>query len=603
MSLDVHHYAPPGLTVKLYKNNHGLNTGGYQGGSASPPNLNGVTPIAQGTSNDLGFPQFNTGTSDYVPGSTRTVAGLTVDANNFTALYTGYFQPTVSGLWTICQSADDVSYLYLGSGSAFSCGNPSDQGGTALSSSFSYAPVCRTRTLVAGLLYPYREVFGQIQGYSFLNVSFTPPGGTVSSSFPGYLYPEDSSCVPGGGSTTSSTSSTTALTPVTVTSTGSSTGLTTLTPGPSGGPPTVVTFVTPSATPIPPVTVTSTGSSTGLTTLAPGPSGGPTTVVTFVTPTPTTVTITSTGTTTGLTTIPQSGTVPGTVITIACRTVTQTQTISASGAAGTQASFVVPACARTATFRIKGGDGGGTGRESGVGELILGSLAVTPGQTYVAIAGGAGNINIQGTSAYGNGGTAVDGGGGGGGASAILIGGAEVVVAGGGGGGDIYLYGYPTDGRPNTVTITSDANRGQGGSPGLQGVGRYTVDEGNTGTTGFYNVARGGGGGTATGAGAGGIAGGTTTAQANGNAGSGHNGGAGLSTRNTGSPGSGGSGAGGGGYFGGGSGSVLDWTYGNNRVTFGGGGGGGSSFVRSGVTVSSRSVTGGTGSVEIVFTS
>ncbi|KAK1671094.1 hypothetical protein BDP55DRAFT_676955 [Colletotrichum godetiae] len=71
--------------------------------------MTGQTPIGQTTTNDISIPYYIVDSNEYVPGNTRTVDGLTVDANNFTAQYTGYFKPSVSGEWTICQSADDVS--------------------------------------------------------------------------------------------------------------------------------------------------------------------------------------------------------------------------------------------------------------------------------------------------------------------------------------------------------------------------------------------------------------------------------------------------------------------------------------------------------------
>ncbi|KAJ4129536.1 hypothetical protein NW754_003817 [Fusarium falciforme] len=125
-------------------------------------------------------------------------------------------------------------------------------------------------------------------------------------------------------------------------------------------------------------------------------------------------------------------------------------------------------------------------------------------------------------------------------------------------------------------------------------VSRYVVGEGNTGTSGYYAVVRGGGGGTSTGPGAGGTYGGNQDQASNGNPGSGHDGGAGVPTPRS---------AGGGGGSGGGSGATLAWNYQNAGTVSPAGGGGGSSFVSSDATGVTQGLRAAVGSVVVVFSS
>ncbi|KXH68969.1 hypothetical protein CSAL01_06987 [Colletotrichum salicis] len=297
-------------------------------------------------------------------------------------------------------------------------------------------------------------VYGQVAGDSFLNATFQAPGGTATGSFPGYLYPEDSSCVAGGGSTSPSTSSA-ALTPVTVTSTGSVTGLTTLAPGPSGGPSTVVTFVTPSATPIPPVTITSTATTTGLTTVPPGSGGSVTTVITFVTPSTTSTSISS-----------------------SCVLASPSTTLSASATASATQTIIVPACATSVSIRILGGDGGQS--TGGLGELVEGSLAVTPGQAFTAGGGGAASALYLGTTLLGVAGAG----------------------AGAGGSGSAYF-------SSGAVMVQHESTSSNSGAAGNSGANRYLYTLSQSPPTTYTSLIGGGGAGSATTPESGGVFGGT----------------------------------------------------------------------------------------------
>ncbi|KAK7178011.1 hypothetical protein PSPO01_15939 [Paraphaeosphaeria sporulosa] len=266
-----------------------------------------------------------------------------------------------------------------------------------------------------------------------------------------------------------------------------------------------------------------------------------------------------------------------------CSNLPPPHTVSATGAKGADAWVFVPRCATTMRFIVRGGSGGVPSNPiypAGLGGIVTGSLAVTPGRNVHLIAGGAGDsTGAPGTSLFGSGGESSHGGGGGGGASALLLDLSPVAVAGGGGGGaNAHSTGH--------LKITS-TGKGDAGAPG-----DTKTLEGN------YLITGGGGPG---------IPGGIVIGKGKGTGqegmnGSGHIGGDGvvvdgaLSTDQY-----GGSGAGGGGNIGSGSGSAgrYEVAEGNDFYVLSGGGGGGLSYNPYG-SISNASTI-GPGSVVVAF--
>lgn len=111
-----------GLTVQIYPNTFGVGHGAA--GNQTIPYLSDVVPKGVGISDTLGFDSYFPGglSLNYVPGQTRQVPGISVDVNNFNAVYNGHYQPLVSGTYTICAAADDVVNVFLSNATAFSCG-------------------------------------------------------------------------------------------------------------------------------------------------------------------------------------------------------------------------------------------------------------------------------------------------------------------------------------------------------------------------------------------------------------------------------------------------------------------------------------------------
>jgi len=180
-----------GLLLKAFPNDFQYGFGNYSS-TPNTPTFFGVTPTGQTTSENVSFPFYQPPNFErYDANATRLVNNLTVNANNFSLEYTGYFEPPVSGVYEICIAADDRTNVFINN--AIGCG-PVPYNQIALQTASSADGNCANINLVAGYLYPFRNVYGQIQGDSNLRVTFQPPGGVATISFPGYFYPPDSPC-------------------------------------------------------------------------------------------------------------------------------------------------------------------------------------------------------------------------------------------------------------------------------------------------------------------------------------------------------------------------------------------------------------------------
>ena len=134
---------------------------------------------------------------------------------------------------------------------------------------------------------------------------------------------------------------------------------------------------------------------------------------------------------------------------------------------GSSQYWVVPAGVNSIFITLTGaGGGGGYGSSGGSGGLVSGTLAVSPGTTYVIIVGGAGTSGR--TNAYGGGGQGgyYGYGGAGGGRTALADNvGNDIVTAGAGGGGAYYTNGGVGGGN--------DGGNGNGSGGGGQYSGGY----------------------------------------------------------------------------------------------------------------------------------
>lgn len=200
-----------GLTVQQYENpaevaqGYGVQVDYSTSGGVSPDYYMSLVAEQVGSSNNIAVPTAANpgGTSTRYTGSplfiypddTQTYAGITYDANNFTLVFTGYFEPPQTGDYQFCFDADNEDNVYIGSTVAFPCGDPSAAPAGASPTVQSYYSFsnpnnqCATIALVAGVFYPFRQVYGNYGVPSSLVASVEYPDGTTTSDLTGYLYP------------------------------------------------------------------------------------------------------------------------------------------------------------------------------------------------------------------------------------------------------------------------------------------------------------------------------------------------------------------------------------------------------------------------------
>ncbi|KAM0280200.1 hypothetical protein ACHAQH_004157, partial [Verticillium albo-atrum] len=175
----------------------------------------GQDSLDQGTTQSLSVPGGDNDDSDgdpfqpqpsgsasnfqYFPGLTKSYGGITLNANNFTLVFTGYFIPETSGTYTFCiDSADNRNALFVGSDSAFPCGDASNgatPAGATPQAQYLVArddsPQCADVDMVAGFYYPFRQVYGNWGPPSSLDVTVQGPGEDATSDVSGRVSPND----------------------------------------------------------------------------------------------------------------------------------------------------------------------------------------------------------------------------------------------------------------------------------------------------------------------------------------------------------------------------------------------------------------------------
>ncbi|KAF5971130.1 GLEYA adhesin domain-containing protein [Fusarium coicis] len=159
------------------------------------------TYFAQDYMEDLaGYPQIfpdskYAGKAWYI-GYHRTLAGgIKVDANNFTLVYTGYYQAPETGTYELCVTADNANTLYFGQGNAFECGTGETDPNapalvlTATGYHFNNPTQCGHVDLIAGRHYPVRNVMGNKNAVSAFEFSVKTPSGSKTHDFEGQAFP------------------------------------------------------------------------------------------------------------------------------------------------------------------------------------------------------------------------------------------------------------------------------------------------------------------------------------------------------------------------------------------------------------------------------
>lgn len=203
--------APAGLDIDYYSNP----LGGYSSGS--PPSsyyiTQGLRPLDASVTNVTFFPQDYgppagtpavypnpalPGAPYYVGYRRATNGGITVDANNFTLVYEGFYRARATGPHALCATADNEADVFFGHGDAFSCldGRASAAAAAPLLAAtggfYVNGLVCKNVDLVSGLYYPVRAVMGNWQGPSAFNLTIQEPGVALenrTNDFSGRVYP------------------------------------------------------------------------------------------------------------------------------------------------------------------------------------------------------------------------------------------------------------------------------------------------------------------------------------------------------------------------------------------------------------------------------
>ncbi|QUC19066.1 uncharacterized protein UV8b_03307 [Ustilaginoidea virens] len=154
----------------------------FNGGTGAGPDYYfSQKPLQRGIGNSLTLPRTTNISPN--PGARVYYAGMTIPADNFTLVWTGYYYARTTGVYRFCvNDVDDVDFLYMGSDTAFPCGSPYSppRGARALlGSTCCYvggAQICSSITLFAGYFYPIRSVFGNYVSNSALNLLVSTPG-------------------------------------------------------------------------------------------------------------------------------------------------------------------------------------------------------------------------------------------------------------------------------------------------------------------------------------------------------------------------------------------------------------------------------------------
>lgn len=201
---------PAGLKIDYYQNPNcgaGWPAGQTPGGYYITQNL---SPIESSITNETFFPQDDWPTNEkptytcpgyaaqpmYSDWVRNTNGGITVNANAFTLVYSGFFKAPATGTYTVCSSVDNINEVFLGDGDAFSCatGKAPASGATPILTATNTAPFvnpsfCADVALTAALYYPIRSVMSDNGGPSAFNLTIAGPGLAATHELGGYVYP------------------------------------------------------------------------------------------------------------------------------------------------------------------------------------------------------------------------------------------------------------------------------------------------------------------------------------------------------------------------------------------------------------------------------
>jgi hypothetical protein len=108
------------------------------------------------------------------------------DGSNFSCQWLGYFKPTTSETYTFFTSSDDASYVWIGSNAqvGFTTGNTTvNNGGLHGMQEQSGSTV-----LIAGVYYPIRIQFGELNGGDAMTFNYSTPTITKTTNVTGLVF-------------------------------------------------------------------------------------------------------------------------------------------------------------------------------------------------------------------------------------------------------------------------------------------------------------------------------------------------------------------------------------------------------------------------------
>ncbi|KAI0405117.1 hypothetical protein F4802DRAFT_199186 [Xylaria palmicola] len=157
----------------------------------------GLSPLDSSLTNVTFFPQDAPPASGTAGWTRATNGGVTVNANNFTLVYSGFYRAPVTGLYSLCSSSDNQNDVFFGRGSAFSCDSGLAPAGprplvTSLGGNLVNPTTCVDVYLFGGRYYPVRNVMGNYGGPSAFNFTIWEPNepyDAKTNDFTGSVFP------------------------------------------------------------------------------------------------------------------------------------------------------------------------------------------------------------------------------------------------------------------------------------------------------------------------------------------------------------------------------------------------------------------------------
>lgn len=133
---------------------------------------------------DVNF--FRTATEHGDTNTTTSINGFTSTADSYSWMWLGYFLAPSTGTYTFYTSSDDASHLWIGGNalSGYTTTNATVNNGGL----HAVSETSGTTSLVAGVYYPMRVMFGENAGGDVITVSFAGPSITKTTDGSGYYF-------------------------------------------------------------------------------------------------------------------------------------------------------------------------------------------------------------------------------------------------------------------------------------------------------------------------------------------------------------------------------------------------------------------------------